>query len=317
MTTFRTLPTFGALVLAAGLLVACGDDRDAEGELREVEDAFGPTQVPVEPQRILADSVSTYAHLMSLGVTPEAVAMPMGISPEYIAPDAGEITNVVADDGWTIDVEQAVGLDPDLIVGVGADYNEENCDRYREVTSTFCFVDYYDTLTDEDIRNTLNGIAAAIGREDEAAQALADYDERLAALAERVAATDLPNHTIGVVRVDAGGFIGIRTDDWSISTIEGLGMSVPEWPEATVDGYVELSLETLEVLDQADILLVTTDDDVVIEESTVFQSPLWQNLDVVKDGRTHFVGAWNGSDLPQLNRVLDDLDRELVTPAEA
>jgi len=48
----------------------------------------------------------------------------------------------------------------------------------------------------------------------------------------------------------------------------------------------------------------------------VLTSPLWGRLAVVQEDRAHFVGAWNGGDLPQLERMLDDLEREVVAPAE-
>lgn len=303
--------------IAVLALTACGgSDAATEGETRSVEDAWETVEVPVEPSRVIADSVSTYAHLMSLGITPIAVALPVGISPEYIGPDAGDVDSVVAEDGWTIDVEEALALDPDLIVAVGADYNKENCDRYRQVAATFCFVETFETGTDEDIRATVRDLAAALGREDEAEAAIAAYDERVAELADRVAATDLVDQQVGIVRIDAGGFIGIRTGDLANSSLAALGIGEPDWPAPTVDGYVELSLETLGLLDEADILLVTTDDDVIIEDSSVFTSPLWEQLDVVQEGRAHFVGAWNGFDMPQLMRILDDLETTLVEPAE-
>lgn len=310
----------GAAALSALVFAGCGGDEraaDTGADTRTVEDALGETELPAAPQRIIADSVSTYAHLVSLGIEPIAVAFPEGISAEYVSDETDEITNVVADDGWTIDVEHALSLRPDLIVAVGADYNTDNCKRYRDAVATLAFVDVFETGTDQDIKDTLVGIAMALGREDDAAAAIAAYDGRVADLTERIAATDLPQKRIGVVRIDVGGFIGIRTDGAGPALLGVMGLKQPEWPEATVDGYVELSLETLDMLDRCDVLLVNTDDDVVIEDSVVFQSPLWSRLAVVQEDRAHFVGAWNGADLPQMERVLDDLERDVVVPAEA
>lgn len=308
-----------ALSAAALLLAGCGGDDAAGGATtRTVQDAFGPTEVPGTPTRVVADAVSTYAHLVSLGLVPVAVAFPVGISPEYVGADTSAIANVVAEDGWTVDVEEALALDPDLVVAVGADYNAENCGRYRAALPTFCFADVYTTGSVQDIKDTLTGIAGALGREEQAKAAIAAYDERVAALRARVAATDLAGTKVGIVRIDVTGFIGIRTGDAGNGTLEALGIGAPTWPDTANDGgYVELSLENLEVLDAAEVLLVNTDDDVVIEQSTVFQSSLWNRLDVVTAGRAHFVGAWNGSDLPQLQRMLDDIEEVLVVPAEA
>jgi iron complex transport system substrate-binding protein len=305
----------GAAALSAAMWAGCGEEQSAgeEPATRSVADAFGRTRIPSQPKRVIADAVSTYAQLVSLGITPIAVALPTGISPEYISEDADRMTNVVGEDGWTIDVERALTLKPDLILAVGADYNREHCERYDKVVATYCFEEVYSTGTDKDIKDTLAGIAMALGREDEAAAAIAAYDRRVAALRKRVQASPVAGGLVGIVRFDAGGFIGIRTGDAANAVVASLGFEQPEWPKATVDGYVELSLERLDVLDRADILLVTTDDDVVREKVEAFKSPLWEQLEVVvRSGAVHFVGAWNGGDMPQLNRMLDDLEKALL-----
>lgn len=308
----------GAAALTALALAACGsDDRDSSTSTTSVDDAFGATVIPKDPRRIVADSVSTYGHLASLGITPIAVAFPTGISAEYISPAAGEITNVVAEDGWTVDLEHVLTLDPDLIVAVGADYNEENCQRYRAAVPTFCFEETFATGTDEDIKDTLAGIAMALGREDEAAAAIAAYDQRVAELRDRVDRAGLAGTKVGIVRFDAAGFIGVRIDHAGNALLAALGFAAPDWPDADVDGYLQLGLETLELLDAADILLINTDDDVVVADLAAIRSPLWTSLEVVESGNAHFVTAWNGGDLPQMQKILDDIDTAIVRPAEA
>ena len=314
MTATRREFIVGAAALSAAVWAGCGEEESTTEAptTRQVTDAFGPTKIPSQPKRVIADSVSTYAQLISLGITPIAVAIPTGISPEYITADAGEMTNVVGEDGWTIDVEQALTMKPDLILAVGADYNQEYCERYRKIVATYCFKDVWTTGTDKDIKDTLAGIATALGRRDEAAAAVAEYDQRLAELREQVQASPSAGKRTGIVRFDAAGFIGVRVEDAANGVLTSLGLKKPDWPKSTVDGYLELSLERLDVLDKAQILLVTTDDDVVRDKLEVFKSPLWKQLEVVRSGNAHFVGAWNGSDLPQLNRMLDDLEQVLL-----
>lgn len=338
----RAVGGIASIAVAAALLAGCGSDDDAapsdsrstpavepvaesaagtggvattEG-MRAVDDAFGATEIPADPQRVIADSVSTYAHLVSLGITPIAVALPEGISPDYISADAAEMTNVVAGDGWTIDLEQALAMDPDLIVGVGAEYNAENCDAYRAAVATFCFTEVWDAGTDQDIKDTINGLATALGREAEGAEAIAAYEDRVDALASRVADAGLDEKKVGIVRFDSGGFIGVRIDQTPNAILGALGFATPDFPEATVDGYLELSLENLELLDAADVLIVNTDDDVVIDEVAAMNSPLWDQLALVQNGGIVIASAWNGGDLPQLQRILDDIEAGIIEPAE-
>lgn len=303
-----------AIAAAAALIVtACGDDNagDSASATRELEDVLGTVEVPERPERIIADSVSTLAHLWALGVVPIGAALPGGISTEYIDPAAGDVPNLVSEDGWTLNVEEILAAKPDLVVAIGADYNIENCERYKAATTTYCFTEQYDD--EQQIKDMFTEVAIAVGRQDEAAAAIAAYDAKKADLAERIAATDLPNQMIGVVRFDSGGFIGIRTEP----ALAALGLHEPEWPPVGPSGYVELSLETLDVLNAADHLFITLDDDVDPAKVDAFQSPLWDLLEPVAAGQAYVVSAWNGADIPQLNRILDDIERALVVPAEA
>ncbi len=55
-----------------------------------------------------------------------------------------------------------------------------------------------------------------------------------------------------------------------------------------------------------------TDDDVVMEDLEVFSSPFWLEPEPVVNGRAHFVSAWNGYDLLQLKRVIEDIEQALL-----
>ena len=259
----------------------------------------------MRPERIVADSVSIYAHLFALGIGPVGAALPVGISTEYFAPRDDPIPNVVADDGWTIDVEAALTLRPDTIVAVGDDYNVENCNRYKAAVATYCFEEGWVDTTD--VKEKFRALGHALGREGEALAAIARYEAKVSEAKTRLAPLITDIGAVGVVRFDAAGFIGVRKDDIHRTVFSSLGLAEPTWPEAGKSGYVELSVETLEVLNRARTLFVTTDDDVVTSKMDVFRSPIWQRLDPVVADRAHFVGAWNGSDLPQLTRMVDDV----------
>lgn len=293
----------GALAGCSG--TAAEPDPTPSTSTRTVTDFLGETTVPSQPQRVVADSVSIYAHLHALGVTPVAAALPAGISTAYFAPENDPIANVVADDGWTIDLEKVLTLDPDLIVAVGADYNSENCQRYRGATATYCFEEGY-ADTDE-VKRRFLVLGAALGRSDQALDAISAYDATVAAARQRLAPKLGEIGSVGVVRFDSGGFIGVRRDDIHNAVFDALGLTEPEWPPAGESGYVELSLETLTVLNAAQTLFVTTDDDVVVDKLKVFSSKVWQQVRPVAAGRAYFVSAWNGSDLPQLERMVDDV----------
>jgi iron complex transport system substrate-binding protein len=295
----------GALALSALGLAACGED-DPPGTRRlGHQDPRGRLRPPRQaPDRAQARD--------RLGMTPVAAAFPADISPDYAGGDLGRVENIVAEDGWTLNVERALALEPDLIVAVGADYNRENCDRYRKATTTFCFEEIYETGTDADIKRTLAGIAVAVGREDEAADAIAAYDRRVAAVRKRMDAAGRSGAKVGLMRIDATGWMGIRTGDAGNAVLKAVGLLAPDWPKPNADGYVELSQERLGLLDRADDMLVNADDNVDVDKIEVLDTGLWKRLDVVRGDRVHLVSAWNGGDLPQLHRMLDDIEQTFL-----
>ncbi len=305
--TRRRLLT-GGLAVTALVAAGCGQEESTQAQeptTHTVEDFLGKTTIPKRPERIVADSVSVYAALHALGVEPVGAALPEGISTEYFAPADDDIANVVADDGWTIGLERALALDPDLIVAVGADYNRDNCKRYRDAVATYCFVEGWESP--EEIKERFLALGRAIGREDEAREAIDAYDAKVADAKEQLAPHLDEIGKVGIVRFGAPDFIGVRSDDIVQTVFASLGLDEPTWPKQGPSGYVELSMETLSVLDRVDTLFVTLDDDIDRDTFEVFDSPLWQSLEVVSEGRAHVVSAWNGADLPQLDRIVDDI----------
>lgn len=308
----------GSLAASALWLSGCAsDDPNAAAEpgdgeaTHTVDDAFGTTTIPTHPQRIVADSVGTLAHLTALGVIPVAAAVPTDISPEYLGPEAAAVDNVVADDGWTINIEQALALQPDLILAVGADYNKKNCKRYKAAMPTYAYVERY-VVDVEEIKADFRTLAAAIGREDAAETAIADFDATIEETRARVEESGLTDVPVGVVRFDSTGFIGIRTGELSNVVLDAVGLAQPTWPEPDLSGYVELSMENLDMLERAEILMVCTDDNVDIDELDVFDSALWKGLAPVASGQAYFVGAWNGADLIQLGLIAEAVDEHLL-----
>jgi len=308
----------GSLAASALWLSGCAsDDPNAAAEpddtdaTRTVTDAFGTTTIPAHPERIIADSVNTLAHLTALGVVPIGAALPVDISPEYLGEEAAEVPNVVADDGWTINIEQALALQPDLIMAVGADYNKKNCKRYRAAMATYAYQENYAVDVDQ-IKADFRALADAIGRATEADTAIAEFDATIEQTRNRVLEAGLTDVPVGVVRFDASGFIGIRTGEPANAILDALGLEQPVWPEPDLSGYVELSMENLDLLERAEALMVCTDDNVEIDELEVFDSPLWSGLAPVASGQAYFVGAWNGADLIQLGLIAEAVDQHLL-----
>jgi iron complex transport system substrate-binding protein len=303
-------------VSLAGLLAACGGDESARvPRTRRVRDTYGSVEVPTRPERVVADTVTTMANMVALDFKPIGAAVPVGIRPGYVGDGAAGVENVVAEDGWTIDLERALALRTDLIIAIGADYSEPYCRRYKQALPTFCYADGYKSLPD--IKANLTVIAGILGREHEAREVLGAFDNRVAGLRARVGEAGLAGESVAVVRFDAGGWFGIRVGQPGNVVLRALDFQEPTWSAPVKEDYVELSLERLDLLNQAHTLLICTDDDVDPAKLDVLDSKLWRGLAPVRGGRALEVGAWNGSDMLQMSSILDELERVLIAPAES
>lgn len=301
-------------VLAAGLCAAvavssggAAASSSSESETHEITDALGTVEIPVRPQRIIADSVSTYAHLLALGVEPVGVAIPTCCPPSYF-PVGEDVVNVVAEDGWTIDIEQALELDPDMILGGYADYNVENLERYRGAVPTYAWESGWEDT--EHIYQQFRELAVNIGRADEAEEAIAAYEAKLAAGNDAVAPFVGELGAVGVVRLSGDGFVGVRTAERGHITsaiLRALGIAEPDWPAAPdEDDYLILSEETLETLNIADTLFIEANGPVVTDP--IAQSAVWQTLEPVKAGKViYFETTWYNDDLLQLGSIVDEI----------
>lgn len=275
-----------------------------EATTHEVEDFLGTTTIPAHPERIVADSASMFANLVALGVDPVAVAVPVGISTDYFwSGDAPP--SVIAEDGWSIDVEKALTHRPDLILAVGDTWNEENLERYRKAVPTLAFSEGWKNT--EHIKERFLVLGSDLGRDDEAAKAVADFDAKVADAKVAVEPHLAEIGKAGVVRFGVDNWIGVRKNELPSAIFAALGIAEPTWPKASDSGYVELSMETLGILDRADTLFVTVDDEIDVADVAAFDSPLWKLLEPVQAGKAHVVSAWNGWDLLQLGRIVDDI----------
>ncbi|MFT4165141.1 MAG: ABC transporter substrate-binding protein [Microlunatus sp.] len=310
----RALPrkarAFAAGLLASllVLLTACSSGPPAAEEetTRTVTDGVGEVTIPTNPQRVVAADASTFAQLVSLGIEPVAAALPEGVPTDYFRPDGVDIPNVVAEDGWTVNLEKTLELDADLIVTLSADWNTENIERYKaSPIPTYALDEGWKDI--EDVYAKFRKFAADLGRAEAAEEAIGAFEQKLAdgkkALEPYVA--DLG--TVGIVRTTEEGWVGARVEDVvATALLPGLGIKTPDWPAANADGYFKVDVETLEKLDIVDTFFVETE--VNPKKLPVLQSDVWKTLTPVKNDKVIvFVAKWWNGDLLQLGSIADEI----------
>lgn len=285
-------PLVAGLVLLP-LLAACGTTDDAgssEGsELAEagafpatITHEFGTTTIEEEPQRIV-----------TLGVTDADVVLALGKVP------VGNTGYAFFDDGlgpWTDDLveghdltflesdsepslEKVASLDPDLIIGVSAGFDEATYAELAEIAPVVgrpAGVPAY-TASRED---AVGLIAAALGQPSAGERIVEETDAAIASA--RADHPELAGATGAAVLPYDGKYGAFLPGDARGQFLADLGVTLPEAVSERDTGdsfFVELSRENVGALD-GDVLLVLSDDE---DLDLAAENPLFASLRVVQD----------------------------------
>lgn len=324
MNKLRRWSAPATLLLAASLaLTGCTREDDGPGDAapttHEVEDFFGPVELPTDPQRIIAGDGATLGNIFALGVTPVAAAVNVNSLPHHLADQMAGVADVR--DGENINWEKVLAAKPDLFLtfaGTREDpWNKETYDKAVETgVPTFGYEYNYAYL--EQIEKNFTEVARALGREDVAEERLSDLHARMDDLKERVAAAGLDDKPVSVLRVGEDGWRSIRIGTSESIAFRALGIAQPAGQRDPDEFSIDISEERLDVLESAHTLFVYVDDTAPGEREKVEASPLWAGLPAVEADRVHEVssGVWNSIDIHGFELILDDIEKYFIAPAE-
>ncbi len=322
LTRRRLIKTGLALGLIT-ILPACGGGNTTEtGPLSSnttlaVQDLFGTVSVPSRPEKVIAADDVTLGNMLALGVKPVGAGVNVNSLPGYLADQMEGIADVTAEDG--IDLEKVLALYVDLIVTFGGSkdkpFNQEECERYKQALPTFCYEYWFST--EEEIKRNLTEVARVLGRDAEARQVIQQYDQRVQELKAKVTQAGLNDKPVSVLRIMEGQDYSIRIGTSESIVFRDIGLPQPEGQRNPEDFAITLSLENLNILNQAHAVFVYVDDTAKGQESAIFDTDVWKGLEPVKAGRVYTVnsGIWNSADMIGAMRIMDDIEHLMVQPA--
>ncbi|ADB52702.1 ABC transporter substrate-binding protein [Conexibacter woesei] len=338
-----------ALLLALGaalLLSACGsDDSSSDGASATaaqsagnttsaqsgafpvtIEHKLGTTEIPAAPERVVTLGLSDQDAVLALGVAPIAVTDWYGDHPYAVWPWAqrqlGDARPTVLARGeftgnQAYDYEELLKLRPDLILALYGGVTQKQYDTLSKIAPTVLqprgVVDYgipWQTATEVAGR--------ALGRAEEARALVAEVDARFAAAARAHPQFDGRSAVVAERFEDGSSFARSPTDPRT-RFLTSLGFRLPAEiarRSGDKDGAT-ISDERFDLLDN-DLLLWNLG---FAPEArrTLDDSDLYQQLDVVRDGRVVYVTdplasaalTWSTVlSIPYaLDRVLPQLDR--------
>jgi iron complex transport system substrate-binding protein len=298
----------GGLGLAAALgLAACGGSDGADGADGTapagsasagagfpvtVRHAFGSTEIPAAPQRVVSAGATQQDVLLALGVVPVGITdwygdQPFGTWPW--AQDAlGDATPTLlsADDGFQL--EKIAALTPDLIVATNDGMTKADFDKLSAIAPTLPHSgDYGDYAEPWSVQT--ESIGTALGLRTEARQVVVDV---MKTFADARAAHPAFEGTKVVLLQNAvyDGSVIAYQDGFSTEFLTDLGLVVlPGLDKFAQDAQAYIPLEQLSVLDGADLLIWATEKPE--DEDKLHQVPGFDQLTAVREGRSLYTGG--------------------------
>lgn len=243
----RARTTLAVLAGAALALTACSGGADSTGDTdapsaaadgggewpRTIEHAAGETEIPAEPTTIVSTSITLTGTLLAIGA-PVVASAATGTGP--LTDDNGffaQWSDVAAEQGVEVlypnlelDLEAVDALAPDLIIGssIGQDATVDAYDQLSEIAPTVMLD--YGSESWEDLATVLG---EATGLEDDAAAAVEEFDEHVAAAANEITLPDQPVTALTYNGAEGGGIFSATSSQAGILT--GLGFEYVAGPE--------------------------------------------------------------------------------------
>ncbi|MFI6152684.1 ABC transporter substrate-binding protein [Kitasatospora sp. NPDC051170] len=289
-----------AVALSTTLLAACGSGGDAKsggssaaaaspgsaaGFPRSVKHAAGTAELKTQPKRVVVLDSGELDDVTLLGIKPVGAVSPHmktnGGFPAYLK-DKVEGTKDVGPMNEP-NLELIASLKPDLILSSKVRHAKVY-DQLNAIAPTVLA-----ETTGFPWKENLALYAQALGKEDEAKGALAEYEARAKKLGEAIKAK---NHgtmpTASVVRFVAGPTRVYGKSSYSGVVLKDVGLGRPASQDVDKN-IIEISAEQIGQAD-ADLLFVTSaDDPSKTKESEVQQTAVWQGLNAVKGGKVFTV----------------------------
>ncbi|MGW2371194.1 MULTISPECIES: ABC transporter substrate-binding protein [Kitasatospora] len=291
-----------AVTLSATLLAACGSNGDtarsggdsapsagsagtAAGFPRSVKHAAGTAQIKSQPKRVVVLDSGELDDVTLLGVTPVGAVSPHmkteGGFPNYLKDKIKDTKDVGPMNEPNL--ELIASLKPDLILSSKVRHAKVY-DQLNAIAPTVLA-----ETTGFPWKENLALYAQALGKEDEAKKALADYEERAHKLGEAIKAKyngTMP--TASVVRFVAGPTRLYAKASYSGVVLKDVGLARPTSQDVDKN-IIEVSAEQISQADADLVFATTADDPSKTKESEVQQTPVWQGLNAVKNNKVFTV----------------------------
>ena len=282
-----------------------GEQKNEDQAMRTISHAMGETKVPDTPEKVVILTNEGTEALLAMGVTPVGAVQSWLGDPWYdhIKDDMKDVEVVGTES--EVNLEAVAALKPDLIIG-----NKLRQEDIYEQLNAIAPTVYSDTLKG-DWQENFEFYAKALNLEDKGKEVMSTYNDRIDAMSQELG--DQLDKKISVVRFLAGQTRIYYKDSFSGVILDQLGFARPESQQKD-DFAEEVTKERIPEMDGDELFYFTYEAGDGEANSTAKEwtnDPLWNNLQVVKDGNVHEVSdaIWNTSGgVLSANLMLDDIE---------
>jgi iron complex transport system substrate-binding protein len=246
-----------------------------EQTTRTVTHLLGETEIPANPQRIVADQY--IGHLLALGVKPVGARGDLMKSPFL-----KDFVSGIEDSGSPMNLERVLELKPDLIIVQSGDNYEE----LSKIAPTIVY-EYGKLNSIEQLRL----FGEILGKEKEAEEWIAGYEKKAEGYREQLASVVGKDETVSIIELWAQGpfVFGNNWGRGGYSLYNSLQLSAPEIVEQEILNKEQYRMISMEVLPEyaGDYIFLTVyaedGGDKMAEE--IKASAVWQSLPAYKNNR--------------------------------
>lgn len=255
-------------------------NKETSGETITVEHEMGETEVPVNPEKIVALEFSYVDALAALDISPVGIADDNDESRiiEPIRKKIDDYTSVGTRKQPSMEIISS--LKPDLII---ADLQRHK-DVYEQLSDIAPTIMLNSLAADyEQILAGFEKIAYAVGKEEKGKEVLAAHKERMKEIKAQVPEGE--DRTVLPAVVTADGFYAHNVDSYTGTLLESIGLE-----NAIQDGsdrYNKINLEQVVKFNPDVFFFMQSGDQTLVDEWK--ENPLWQNISAVKNDQVFTV----------------------------
>ena len=278
---------------------------------KQIQHAFGTTEVVANPSRIAVLDYFTVEALMVLGVQPIAAPAVIVENLLHLPPADNEIADIGTPNEPSL--ETLAALKPDLILATKSFINEDTYGLLSQIAPTVVFDN--DGFTEWQELTQL--CAEVMGKEAEATRLKTEYEAKLQAFKSQLDALPLQ---VSVASFYPEQITTYGKESFIGTVLDAAGLSRP--PNQREGRNAQISIELLNEID-GDVLFVIKPQsqtelagDVRAALEKIKENPLWNKLKAVENNQVYEVDTyWFGVGYIAANRILDDLTQYISKQA--